>query len=404
MPAKAKSAFRTISEVAAWLDVPTHVLRFWESKFPQIKPVKRAGGRRYYRPEDMRLIGGIKHMLHDQGVTIRGVQKKIKEDGVDAVSILSPNVDKPAETPPSAEQAAPSVTREIDPYAVDPKEGGHEEAAPEAVEQSTPPISPPKAIDPVMEVSDIEGPTLDDMDSFASGLDDFPALEDTSNDPMEPQSDTPLSRRSLRRDALETEAAVLDQKPADPALTSTEAFATPHVSTTEEETDMESPTAASETREPEQPDMFDTLAAHSNVLLEQSDVIDTSDAVEETSTVASEEDEHEVVSEVEATLEPPAEIAQEDSISEVENSIEDAEIVAKSEESEASFPVDEIPMPDLDAIEISASQLASLGTITALRKMDPAKVSGAVDLTDLFTRAQALRQDMAAALRRASGA
>ena len=62
--------------------MPTHVLRFWESKFDQIAPVKGAGGRRYYRPEDMRLLGGIKVMLHDQGLTVRGVGQKIDDDGV----------------------------------------------------------------------------------------------------------------------------------------------------------------------------------------------------------------------------------------------------------------------------------------------------------------------------------
>lgn len=93
MPTKARDAFRTISEVADWLDVPAHVLRFWESKFSQIKPVKRAGGRRYYRPEDMELIGGIKRLLHDDGMTIRGVQKMLKEDGVKTVSALSPSLD-----------------------------------------------------------------------------------------------------------------------------------------------------------------------------------------------------------------------------------------------------------------------------------------------------------------------
>ncbi|WP_296430359.1 MerR family transcriptional regulator, partial [Yoonia sp.] len=66
--AKAKDAFRTISEVAEWLDTPTHVLRFWESKFSQIKPVKGAGGRRYYRPADMDLLGGIKKLLHEDGL------------------------------------------------------------------------------------------------------------------------------------------------------------------------------------------------------------------------------------------------------------------------------------------------------------------------------------------------
>ncbi|MDA8746789.1 MerR family transcriptional regulator [Litoreibacter sp.] len=97
MADKAREAFRTISEVANWLDIPAHVLRFWESKFPQIKPVKRAGGRRYYRPADMRLIGGIKKLLHDDGLTIRGVQKMLKEDGVKAISELAPALDMPSE-------------------------------------------------------------------------------------------------------------------------------------------------------------------------------------------------------------------------------------------------------------------------------------------------------------------
>ena len=90
---KSSQAFRTIREVADWLDVAAHVLRFWESKFPQIKPVKRAGGRRYYRPADMELVGGIKVLLHDRGMTIRGVQKMIREDGIAVVSALSPPID-----------------------------------------------------------------------------------------------------------------------------------------------------------------------------------------------------------------------------------------------------------------------------------------------------------------------
>lgn len=95
MPGTEKSdgAFRTIREVADWLAVPTHVLRFWESKFDQIAPVKGSGGRRYYRPEDMRLLGGIKVMLHDQGFTVRGVSQRIEEEGADAVMGLSPDLD-----------------------------------------------------------------------------------------------------------------------------------------------------------------------------------------------------------------------------------------------------------------------------------------------------------------------
>ncbi len=90
---KAPDAFRTIGEVAAWLGVSAHVLRFWETKFPQIKPVKRAGGRRYYRPQDMELLGGIRQLLHEDGLTIKGAQKVLRERGVKAVAALSPPLD-----------------------------------------------------------------------------------------------------------------------------------------------------------------------------------------------------------------------------------------------------------------------------------------------------------------------
>jgi len=78
---KSPDAFRTISEVAEDLDLPQHVLRFWETRFTQIKPMKRGGGRRYYRPQDVELINGIRHMLYDQGYTIKGVQKLLRENG-----------------------------------------------------------------------------------------------------------------------------------------------------------------------------------------------------------------------------------------------------------------------------------------------------------------------------------
>ena len=91
--AKSADAFRTISEVAEWLGVQTHVLRFWESKFSQVKPVKRAGGRRYYRPADMLLLGGIRKLLHEDGLTIKGVQKILREEGMAHVADLSPPLD-----------------------------------------------------------------------------------------------------------------------------------------------------------------------------------------------------------------------------------------------------------------------------------------------------------------------
>ena len=85
---KSPDAFRTISEAADELDLPQHVLRFWETRFATIKPLKRGGGRRYYRPEDVLLLKGIRHLLYDQGFTIKGVQKILKDQGVRYVAAL----------------------------------------------------------------------------------------------------------------------------------------------------------------------------------------------------------------------------------------------------------------------------------------------------------------------------
>jgi DNA-binding transcriptional MerR regulator len=86
---KAPDAFRTISEVAADLDIPQHVLRFWETRFAQIKPMKRSGGRRYYRPDDVDLLKGIRRLLYGEGYTIRGVQRILKEHGIGSVQRLA---------------------------------------------------------------------------------------------------------------------------------------------------------------------------------------------------------------------------------------------------------------------------------------------------------------------------
>jgi DNA-binding transcriptional MerR regulator len=94
---KSPEAFRTISEVAAELDVPQHVLRFWETRFRDIKPMKRGGGRRYYRPDDISLLRGIRHLLYGEGYTIRGVQRIIREQGVKFVqSVWQPGAPQPA--------------------------------------------------------------------------------------------------------------------------------------------------------------------------------------------------------------------------------------------------------------------------------------------------------------------
>jgi DNA-binding transcriptional MerR regulator len=107
---KSPDAFRTISEVAESLDLPQHVLRFWESRFPQIKPLKRGGGRRYYRPDDVELLRAIKHLLYDEGYTIKGVQRLFKEQGARALagkSLAEQAVGAAAATAQPPEEVAP---------------------------------------------------------------------------------------------------------------------------------------------------------------------------------------------------------------------------------------------------------------------------------------------------------
>ena len=93
-PNKSADAFRTISEVAIELEIPTHVLRFWETKFSQIKPLKRGGGRRYYRPEDIAILRQIKTLLYEDGYTIRGVRKLIRDVGLKNIKGAKKNLDK----------------------------------------------------------------------------------------------------------------------------------------------------------------------------------------------------------------------------------------------------------------------------------------------------------------------
>lgn len=109
-PKKAPHAFRTISEVADDLHIPQHVLRFWETKFPQVRPLKRGGGRRYYRPDDIELLRRIADLLYTQGYTIKGVQRLLREGG----GQLADNI-----PPPSAEERAePGAPAEDDPSLV----------------------------------------------------------------------------------------------------------------------------------------------------------------------------------------------------------------------------------------------------------------------------------------------
>lgn len=107
-PRKSAQAFRTISEAAEQLNVPQHVLRFWETKFPQLKPLKRAGGRRYYRPEDLALLKRISDLLYAQGYTIKGVQRLLGEG----------EPELPLGEPPAEDQGLAEILAELDSIAV----------------------------------------------------------------------------------------------------------------------------------------------------------------------------------------------------------------------------------------------------------------------------------------------
>lgn len=116
---KSPEAFRTISEVADELHLPQHVLRFWETRFPQIKPLKRGGNRRYYRPDDVELLRSIRFLLYDEGLTIRGVQKMLREQGAGAVRAEPTRTRTPAPTPdPVAAEPSPRAP------AADPQDFG----------------------------------------------------------------------------------------------------------------------------------------------------------------------------------------------------------------------------------------------------------------------------------------
>jgi DNA-binding transcriptional MerR regulator len=111
---KAPDAFRTISEVAEDLDLPQHVLRFWETRFAQIKPMKRGGGRRYYRPEDVDVLRGIRHLLYSEGYTIRGVQRIFKDHGVKFVqTVWQAGAPQPTKAPSDGEE--PESHAEVEP-------------------------------------------------------------------------------------------------------------------------------------------------------------------------------------------------------------------------------------------------------------------------------------------------
>jgi DNA-binding transcriptional MerR regulator len=126
---KSPEAYRTIREVADSLDLPQHVLRFWETRFPQIRPLKRAGGRRYYRPEDIERLRLIKRLLYDEGYTIKGVQKLFKEQGVQALSIAIPPPDQSSSEPENAAEPRAPPAQDPDEAETQPTLADHEGTA-----------------------------------------------------------------------------------------------------------------------------------------------------------------------------------------------------------------------------------------------------------------------------------
>lgn len=189
---KSPEAFRTISEVAEALETPAHVLRFWESRFPQIRPVKRAGGRRYYRPSDVALLTGIKRLLHDEGMTIRGVQKILREQGIRHVSGLS------EETSPEEEALEAAMAGRYDdepglpPEQVEDETAAALEAALDDARGVVLPFAPPEAVEE--QVS--EQPAAAPMDEDVQAVEDLAQLAGDS--PAPAAEDPPVEAETPR--------------------------------------------------------------------------------------------------------------------------------------------------------------------------------------------------------------
>ncbi len=146
---KAPDAFRTISEVADEIDVPQHVLRFWESRFVQIRPMKRGGGRRYYRPDDVDLLRGVRHLLYGEGYTIRGVQRILRDEGaafvqnVWRVGAVQPSPQSEDDRDDSGEAAEPNLSV----FDFSSSSGRGRTVAEHQVDRREPTIAPPVAIE-----------------------------------------------------------------------------------------------------------------------------------------------------------------------------------------------------------------------------------------------------------------
>ncbi|GAA6149085.1 MerR family transcriptional regulator [Pseudooceanicola nitratireducens] len=220
--AKSADAFRTISEVSEWLDTPAHVLRFWESKFSQVKPVKRAGGRRYYRPSDMELLGGIKRLLHEDGMTIKGVQKMLREKGVAHVSDMSQPLDavtaavRDAMDPKAKAQAETPVARTPDQPAEEQPAPAAEAVEPPAVEDHT---VPPEITETVQDDT-IEAPRAEDTPALDLDLPVADTASETVGDPVAQKPDEAAAEAATDPAPVEapvdTPAQVAAEAPVEP--------------------------------------------------------------------------------------------------------------------------------------------------------------------------------------------
>ena len=219
---KSADAFRTISEVADFLETPAHVLRFWESRFAQVKPVKRAGGRRYYRPSDVALLGGIKKLLHEDGLTIRGVRKILHQHGAKHVAAMAGfSFDEPLVAAPDddtqmlAVDPVPSLADEFDqPAEIDTdidtlmakSSAWPDASSPEAASSSDVLVPDPGDQPP-------EAPPLADKQPINDLFSSAPAAPASPWDGPAPQTPNSLARTYLQR---EREAAGKLTRPIDP--------------------------------------------------------------------------------------------------------------------------------------------------------------------------------------------
>ncbi|MBL4927637.1 MerR family transcriptional regulator [Fuscibacter oryzae] len=226
---KSPEAFRTISEVADLLETPAHVLRFWESRFPQIRPVKRAGGRRYYRPADVALLSGIKRLLHEEGMTIRGVQKMLREQGVRHVAEIGGDAHAVEEDAEAALEAALTANfpKETAPAPADEPETAQIVALETALKKD--PVRPRKPEQPNLfrglfddlapPAAAPEEPLFEQVtEALAVVSAEPPVAEQVPEAPMMIDADDDdLQDRIVALTRMATESEVHDSKPESPA-------------------------------------------------------------------------------------------------------------------------------------------------------------------------------------------